>query len=37
MIIMASRGLTGLKRLVLGSIAEKTLRYARCPVLVVNG
>jgi len=37
MIIMGSRGLKGLKRLLLGSVAEKTLRYARCPVLVVKG
>jgi nucleotide-binding universal stress UspA family protein len=37
MIIMGSRGLKGLKRLLLGSVAERTLRYARCPVLVVKG
>ena len=36
MIIMGSRGLKGLKRLILGSVAERTLRYARCPVLVVK-
>jgi len=36
MIIMASHGRTGLKRVVLGSIAERTLRYARCPVLIVK-
>ena len=32
MIVMGSRGLRGLKRLVLGSVAEKTLRCAPCPV-----
>ncbi|MBI2359802.1 MAG: universal stress protein [Deltaproteobacteria bacterium] len=36
MIIMGSHGRTGLKRIVLGSVAEKTLRHARCPVLVVK-
>jgi nucleotide-binding universal stress UspA family protein len=25
-----------LKRLLLGSVAEKTLRYAECPVLIVK-
>ena len=34
MIVMGSHGRTGLKHLVLGSVAEKTLRYAPCPVLV---
>jgi nucleotide-binding universal stress UspA family protein len=37
MIIMGSRGRTGLERFMLGSVAERTLRYARCPVLVVKG
>jgi nucleotide-binding universal stress UspA family protein len=37
MIVMGSRGLRALKRLVLGSVAERTLRYARCPVLIVKG
>lgn len=36
MIIMGAHGRTGLKRLVLGSVAEKTLRHARCPVLIVK-
>jgi nucleotide-binding universal stress UspA family protein len=36
MIIMGSHGRTGLKRLVLGSVAERTLRYATCPVLIVK-
>lgn len=36
MIIMGSHGRTGLQRLMLGSVAERTLRYARCPVLIVK-
>jgi len=36
MIIMGSHGRTGLKRLVLGSVAERTVRYAQCPVLIVK-
>jgi universal stress protein A len=36
MIIMGSDGRTGLSRLVLGSVAERTLRYAECPVLIVK-
>jgi nucleotide-binding universal stress UspA family protein len=36
MIIMASHGRTGLRRLILGSVAEKTARYAECPVLIVK-
>lgn len=36
MIVMGSRGHTGLKRWVLGSVAEKTVRYAQCPILIVK-
>ena len=36
MIVMGSHGRTGLKRLMLGSVAEQTLRYAECPVLIVK-
>jgi nucleotide-binding universal stress UspA family protein len=36
MIIMGNQGRTGLTRLMLGSVAERTLRYAECPVLVVK-
>ena len=36
MIIMGSHGRTGLQRLLLGSVAERTLRYAHCPVLIVK-
>jgi nucleotide-binding universal stress UspA family protein len=36
LIIMGSHGRTGLRRLLLGSVAERTLRYAGCPVLIVK-
>ncbi|MGH7767699.1 MAG: universal stress protein [Candidatus Binatia bacterium] len=36
MIIMGSHGKTGFQRFMLGSVAERTLRYARCPVLIVK-
>jgi nucleotide-binding universal stress UspA family protein len=36
MIIMGSHGRTGLQRLLLGSVAERTLRLAHCPVLIVK-
>lgn len=36
MIVMGSHGRTGFQRLTLGSVAERTLRYSQCPVLVVK-
>jgi nucleotide-binding universal stress UspA family protein len=36
MIIMGSHGRMGLRRLLLGSVAERTLRLAHCPVLIVK-
>lgn len=36
MIIMGSHGRTGLQRLLLGSVAERTVRLAGCPVLIVK-
>lgn len=36
MIVMGSHGRTGLRRFFLGSVAERTLRYAECPVLIVK-
>ena len=36
LIITATRGNTGLKHLVLGSTAERIVRYSPCPVLVVH-
>lgn len=35
LIIMSTRGQTGLKHLALGSTAERVVRYSPCPVLVV--
>jgi nucleotide-binding universal stress UspA family protein len=36
MIVMGSHGRSGLQRFLLGSVAERTLRYADCPVLIVK-
>jgi nucleotide-binding universal stress UspA family protein len=36
LVVMGTRGLTGLKHAVLGSVAERTLRTAPCPVLAVK-
>lgn len=36
LIVMGTRGLTGLKHVVLGSVAERTIRIAPCPVLTVK-
>ena len=36
LVVMGSHGRTGIKRLVLGSVAEKIVRHAPCPVLVVR-
>ena len=36
MIIMGSHGRTGFQRLLLGSVAERTLRLVACPVLIVK-
>jgi universal stress protein A len=36
LIVMGTRGHTGLKHLVLGSVAERTLRLAQCSVLTVK-
>jgi nucleotide-binding universal stress UspA family protein len=37
LIVLPTHGRSGLKRLVLGSVAEQVVRRARCPVLVVRG
>lgn len=37
LVVMGSHGRTGLPRLLLGSVAERTVRLARCPVLCVRG
>jgi len=36
LIVMGTRGLRGLKHVMLGSVAERTLRRAPCPVLAVK-
>jgi universal stress protein A len=36
LIIMGSQGRTGLSRLLIGSVAERVVRHAFCPVLVVR-
>jgi len=35
-IVMPSHGRSGLQRLMLGSVAERVLRFAHCPVLVLR-
>jgi nucleotide-binding universal stress UspA family protein len=36
LIIAGTRGRSGLKRILLGSVASEILRYADCPVLIVK-
>ena len=36
MIVLGSHGRTGMRRLLMGSVAEKVIGYATCPVLVVK-
>lgn len=36
LIVMATHGYTGLKHVLLGSTAERVVRHAHCPVLVVR-
>jgi nucleotide-binding universal stress UspA family protein len=36
MIVMGTQGRTGLHRLLLGSVAERVIRQAPCPVLTVR-
>ncbi len=35
-IIMGSHGRTGIKRLLMGSVAERVIGHAHCPVLIVK-
>lgn len=36
LVVMSSHGRTGFSRLMLGSVAEKVIRFSECPVLVVE-
>lgn len=36
LVVVGSRGLSGLDRLLLGSVAERVVRHAHCPVLVAR-
>lgn len=36
LIVMGTKGTSGLEHVLLGSVAERTLRIARCPVLTVG-
>jgi nucleotide-binding universal stress UspA family protein len=35
-IVMSTHGKTGIKRLLMGSVTQRTIGYADCPVLVVH-
>jgi nucleotide-binding universal stress UspA family protein len=37
LIVMGTHGRSGVKRLLLGSVAEYAVRHARCPVVTVRG
>jgi nucleotide-binding universal stress UspA family protein len=37
LVVVATRGATGLERLLLGSVAQRVVRHAPCPVLVARG
>jgi nucleotide-binding universal stress UspA family protein len=36
LVVMPSKGRTGMRRLTLGSVADRVLRYAPCPVLLLR-
>ncbi|AHY48029.1 Universal stress protein family [Rubrobacter radiotolerans] len=36
LIVLGSRGLGGMKRVLMGSVSDSVVRHAHCPVLVVR-
>jgi len=36
LIVLATHGRTGIKRLIIGNVAEKVVRHAPCPVLILK-
>lgn len=36
LVFMATRGLTGARHFLLGSVAEKVIRFASCPVMIIR-
>jgi nucleotide-binding universal stress UspA family protein len=36
LVVMATHGRTGIPRLLMGSVAERVVRHASCPVLVAR-
>ena len=37
LIVISTQGRTGLSRLLMGSVAERVIRHAQCPVFVIRG
>jgi nucleotide-binding universal stress UspA family protein len=37
LIVMSTHGRTGLSRLLMGSVAERVIRHAPCPVFIIHG
>jgi nucleotide-binding universal stress UspA family protein len=36
LIVIGTKGMSGIKRMLIGSVAEGVVMYAHCPVLVVK-
>jgi nucleotide-binding universal stress UspA family protein len=36
LIVIGSRGLTGMRRALMGSVSDSVVRHAHCPVMVVR-
>jgi len=37
LIVMGSKGMTALDRILIGSVSEKVMHHAPCPVMIVRG